>query len=488
MMEPRRSRSGQIALVLVFLVAGLLFLFLMEVDIFSAARGKSRLQNAGDAAALAAARWQGISLNLIGELNLVHLAAACETNREAIAGICALQERIAIAGPCLALLAANETARENLWKTTPVESRAFAEMDAMRSIVEYTAGAAVGRSSYSWENKGADYATMLRTAVADGCWAGADNAEILPAVTTLGSHPLYSKSFYEAADSGNWPRICMNVFGADHGKATSTLLNWPGWGAIPPATFSNDFVNAEFFGIGVQPSFFTEEAAVGGIDTLVNAALELGLDSALVNRENIEKFDALRDMSFPWYFYECNSAGDPWRTWWEVDRGGSQRFPLIADVRDEYDVMGAAAACRVCGELRPASETAHTNLFTWTAAAKPFGAWDGRRVIDLFSQWNGVFNAALVLPSFSFVRLIPLGGVGENNLGAADETWLRHVRSHVPENLRAAGCNYCRILNKWDDPEYTRSGGEFLQEHAHNEVCQPPGTGPGPTGGTRHAH
>lgn len=488
-MKNLRSRSGQIALVLLFIVLGLFFLFLLNVDIFSGARGKMRLQNAGDAAALAAARWQGITLNLIGELNLCHLAAACETNREAIAGICALQERLALAGPAMALLAANETARENLEKITPANSSAFAEMNAMGRIVEFAANAATERTSPTWPGKGNDYAAMLRTAIADGCWAGTDNAQILPAVTVSGSHPLYSKSFYAAAKSKNWPRICINVFKCNHAKAVSTLLNWPGWGTIPDASFSNNVVNSEFFGVGVLPTYFPMDIAQNGIDTLVDAALDAGLDPATVNRENIINSFALYETEFPWYFYECGSWGDMWRSWHELDMGGNTRFPLRSPVKSQYDVKGAAAACRVVGELVPVSETTYTNLFCWTASAKPFGDWNGKRVIDLFSTWDGTFNASLVLPSFTFVRLIPLGGVGEDSLGSADEEWLRHVRTHVPDNLRVGGCPYCDILEKWDDPAYTREGGEYLQNHAHDEVCEPPSSGGGrPGGGTRHAH
>ena len=126
MKTARRTESGQIVLALVFLLVGLVFLFLAEVDIFSAARGKTRLQNAGDAAALAAASWQGATLNLVGELNLLRLAAACDPDREAatnaVAGICALQERLAVAGPCMALLAANGAARENLEPHLPTST------------------------------------------------------------------------------------------------------------------------------------------------------------------------------------------------------------------------------------------------------------------------------------------------------------------------------------------------------------------------------
>ena len=66
-MERRASRSGQIVLILAFVMLGIVLLFLMVSDIFLATRNKNRIQNAGDAAALMAARWQGVTLNLIGD-------------------------------------------------------------------------------------------------------------------------------------------------------------------------------------------------------------------------------------------------------------------------------------------------------------------------------------------------------------------------------------------------------------------------------------
>ena len=465
-MERRSSRSGQIVLILAFILVGLALLFLMMSDIFLTVRNKNRIQNAGDAAALMAARWQGTTLNLIGELNLLHLAAACETNIEAMAGIVALQERLAITGPMVGFWAANETAKRN---GAPAD-------DGMTEIVRYAARAAETYTSPAWPEKGADYAAMLRITASEGIAAGADNARLLPAVTVDGGHPLYSKTFYQAADSKNWPAICRHVFGSNHAKAASTLLAWPGWGDIPPASVSNDMVNSEFFGVGVQRAAYDFQLTGGGaVDELIAAAQDVGLGD-IVTREAIDASPVLNSPAFPWYIY------DPgwWRDWYELDRGGSTRFPLRGAVKHRYNVMGAAAACRVCDVLPTLSEPAVTNTFTWTAAAKPFGDEDGRRVTDV---------TLVVLPSFKFTRLIPLGGVGESNLGAADNTWLEHVRSHVPQGIRVPGCTYCRILDKWDEPGYTRIGGEYLMNHAHDEVCEPPTSGgPGPGGGTHYAH
>ena len=71
---------------------------------------------------------------------------------------------------------------------------------------------------------------------------------------------------------------------------------------------------------------------------------------------------------------------------------------------------------------------------------------------------------------------------------APTERGLKHVREHVPNKIRVPGCSYCRILDKWDEPGYTREGGEYLMHHAHDEVCEPPTSGHGEGGGTHYAH
>ena len=465
--KSRGARSGQIVLILVFMLAGLVALFMLETDIFLALRDKNRLQNAGDAAALAAARWQGVTLNLIGELNLLHLAAACETNRPACEGIAAIQERLAVAGPMVGFWAANEAAKRN---GAPVD-------EGMTSIVEYAMRTAEGHASPTWPEKGTDYAAMLRTIVAGGVAAGADNARLLPVATVDGGHPLYDKVFYAAAKVGDWRTICLHVFGGNHAKAASTLLSWPGWGEIPPASVSNDFVNSEFFSVGVRRGALWLDAQDGAVaEALVEAAADAGLDDVVTARAMADS-PLLADVSLPWYFYDGT-----WRAWSEVDRQGEACFPLMGSVKACYDVLGATAACRVRAPLPVLSETSVTNMFAWTAAAKPFGQDRNRRVTDI------VPGIPLVLPSFSFVRLIPLGGVGESNLGAADDEWLRHVREHVPNGMRVPSCRYCRILLSWESPGFTRAGGECLMSHAHDEMCVPGGVGPGPGGGARHAH
>jgi len=59
---------------MIFMIMALLILAVVIVwvfDVHTVLHIKARTQNAGDAAALAAARWQGVSLNLIGDLNIL---------------------------------------------------------------------------------------------------------------------------------------------------------------------------------------------------------------------------------------------------------------------------------------------------------------------------------------------------------------------------------------------------------------------------------
>ena len=60
---------------LIMVLVILVFVVLWNFDVHKILHVKSVTQNSGDAAALAAARWQATTLNLIGDLNLMHAVA-----------------------------------------------------------------------------------------------------------------------------------------------------------------------------------------------------------------------------------------------------------------------------------------------------------------------------------------------------------------------------------------------------------------------------
>ncbi len=62
----RGYRRGQTIVFLLMALTILIFALLWNIDLHRLVAGKTHAQNAGDAAALSAARWQGESLNLVG--------------------------------------------------------------------------------------------------------------------------------------------------------------------------------------------------------------------------------------------------------------------------------------------------------------------------------------------------------------------------------------------------------------------------------------
>ena len=100
-----RGRSGQaIAFVLMALVI-LFFVVLWSADLHRFISAKDRSQNAGDAATLAAARWQATSLNLMGELNLLHVLALAAQDETAVHLVTSTQARLCYTGPMTAFAA-----------------------------------------------------------------------------------------------------------------------------------------------------------------------------------------------------------------------------------------------------------------------------------------------------------------------------------------------------------------------------------------------
>ena len=193
-MNGRGSRSGQVAIFLVLILTGLVLLFALNMDIFTSSRAKIRLQNAADSSALALARWQGITLNMIGDLNIAMLAAICKSNETAMAGIAELQSRLAFIGPTAGFKAANDMAKAN------GISVSGAMTDATRRIAE---------------SVDARYRSMLDAVLNGdgGIRAGVDNAAIIRAGS---ADPRLDPDFYAAIASRDFRTLCCRYGGGGH--------------------------------------------------------------------------------------------------------------------------------------------------------------------------------------------------------------------------------------------------------------------------------
>jgi len=503
----QRRRSGQIAVVLAVMLLALVLLALMNVDTFLAFRGKARMGNAGDAAAIAAAHWQGLTLNLIGELNLARLDAICQHAEKpdvanAISsGIYALQHRLAFAGPTMALFAASNAAGLN-----------HAGIDTnMTDILDQSIALAMQITpdgTSSWPHQWKEYAGMLREARGDGLRAGCDNANLFDLFSDFSDgHMLHHKPFYEAVAGEDWCWFFLrdNMY--------SLLKSFQSWSPIgEPRELDCD--NPEYFALGLQS---------GNIDPAESKSTLLGVADAYglrhVTEDALDKLEVAKANDVPWMLYNLGN----WRVWSEMDPNGHNRLPILSEPKDEYNVLGATAAVRTGTSIPMFTPSIHAKArglkdldsgrFTseetleaekesflgsmverwesvgWTAAAKPFGYRDATGFREPVTHFGGTMFP-LVTPDFRAVRLIPLAGASGGNLSTGDADWVRHMRTHVPAYSQTGqterGCQWCSALVKWSNPSFRRKGMEWLLENS--DVCLVKGSGTSASGGTRHAH
>jgi len=475
------QQSGQIALVLAFMLLGLVFLMLVSVDTFLASHRKNRLQNAGDAAALAAARWQGITLNAIGALNLAKIEAMCAAGdpdsnkvqhkaaKETCTRITALQQRLVFAGPLMGLYAAQRAVVKN-----GIEE-ADPDMEAL--VAECITRAGMIPSTTLWENKALDYATMLRGAAADGLYAGVDNAQYFNFAISA-NHPLYDKAFYAAVDGSDWCWFYL------HYGMYDFLKHFSGWGTIPEGCLCSP-ENSEFLGVDVTTIYgsLKDLAANWNEREVREALLELAERNHCTGVTDfaLKQCKVVTDDSLPWVVYNGE-----WHAWNRMHQSDEARLPILSDVKDKFNVQGAFAATRVYQYLNPLTPNVPSRRNVWTAAAKPFGSIEERTV-----TWNGEFP--LVTPAFTDVRLVMLAAFSESRLGMADRQWVAHTRDHIepPSSVKHVdGCRYCAILKKWENPTFRMVGRKWLNENG-DEQCRRPtprGNCCTPKGGTRLAH
>ncbi len=474
---PPRRRGGQVMIFLIMIVVLLTFAALWNFDLQKLFRVKSISQNAGDAAALMAARWQGISLNLAGDLNLMQMVALSEGDQGALHAISNLQARLRFAGPMTAMLAAQQAAKNNGLLVNP-EYTAFLQAHAVRVAEDYPlAVGAGGEMLFPEPYPGAwqDYSRMIEVVAHNGVAAAPDNVQFYNDHDS-GAHILYNIAFYEAIAGHHW---CW--FHAHAPSLLSAYRNFfPAWWSPLPAPPRSEVSNSEIFGLrlalserslvesGMPPAAGTARAAERGLRGEVSG-------TAATTR-------------VAWVTY-----GGGWGSWEAAATDGEDPFPFAGPVRGIYNYAGADAAVRVeatAGRLTPGSGgSVVSNTLVWTAAAKPFGYLDMELPPTVFG---------LVLPAYRDVRLIPVDTSSAPAGGGFNLAWRRHMEQHLPDYMAdgpagtVGGCSYCRQLRTWERDAFRQAGVDWLQLHASR--CQPAGGGGGgggggrPGGGTRRGH
>ena len=459
------ARRGQVVLYLVVTLVALAILMLANVGAFLAVRAKNRAMNAGDAAALAAARRQGELLNEIGRLNLRHAEAEYVGDWARALEIVEEQRRLVFLGPLDCVRVANKAAKDN----GALESAELSDV-LRRHVSDIGAKYIPNPDLYPepWEGAWGEYAAELSSVAGGGIAAGCDNIEFLDAVECF---PLTSKSFYSMIDGEAW---CKLVVSGTTGLLDMDLHNLP------------------------QPTY-GERAAVVNCEVcslhLEARCLNLGESELAAFRALLERNGASFPVDPP--AEDGRPADDPSRAYFFYDESAwcalspqieRANLPLAGTIKPEFDVKGCASVFRVV-EAVPMLLSGSTRHGAWNAAAKPFGTVEtsaGRSAVT-HEEARG-----LVLPSFEAVRLVPLALADEGDLSTADVPWLDHVREHVPRLLAdgsdglSPSCRYCSLLKKWNDPDFRSRAAAWIAANA--ETCLRGSGGSGPTGGTSYAH
>lgn len=465
------AHPGQVAIYLLMVLVAICLLALLNVDTFVSVRGKNRVQNAGDAAALAAARVQGRLLNRIGQLNFEHVLAAAAGDTNRCAEIVLEQRRLALLGPVDGVKESSKAARKNgMANSEDFVSILKAHAETVRIIY---AGGHGGGDPYPepWPDAWTEYAMAIENAISEGVAAGADNIEFYDA---FGGHLLLNREFYQAIAGREW---CWFYF-----NAMSTLESYDSyhdWGPLPSRR-SNTVGNSEIYSLHViaRKGPITDTFS---IDELCELATHYGFK---LTPESFTEDSTISDPDDTWFFFEPGV----WRRWseispWGVD--GYEGFPVVGEVKPEFDTRGCAAICRcLTGVTTVANDS--TAIYNWSGAAKPFGS------VEVDGTPSPVTaNNYFVVPAFTDVRLVPLDSVGGANLATADAGWVTHVREHLGPYFDRGprtngGCFFCAQLATWEQRAFRKAGLAWLKIHSH--TCTRPRGGGGGHGGTAHGH
>ena len=468
------GRSGQVLIFLVLVLVILAFVVLWNFDLHKILHVKSVTQNGGDAAALMAARWQGITLNLIGDLNLMQAVALSQGDAGTSSAVSNIQARLALAGPMIAFQAAQQAAKNNGIYVNPAFS-AYVRAHAQTVRDDYTQiSAEDGEMLFPEPYPGAweEYAEMLERIADDGVAAGPDNARFYR--DYAGEHMLLRIDFYEAIAGRNWCWFFHHAPGLLEDYENFFPCWWPPLPELPHV----QYVNSEIFGLGLRREISTlAELRPGSTDLwgrVTALASQRGIGSPATN--------ALAARA-AWYVYEPGR----WSAWDALSPDGPDPFPAAGPVKPPYDYAGADAAVRIEGRVERLSPGAGgrtvTNTILWTAAAKPFGSLEGDR---LPNGWD------LVLPAFRRVGLIPVDASSAPSGGSFNLDWRRHIEEHLPRYMvrgpLSEPCWYCRQLNVWENRQFRREGVAWLDQYSQRCTVSGPGGGPGRGGGRRRGH
>lgn len=486
---PQRSnrKSGQAIIFLMVIVLIGLLVVIWNFDLHRVVTAKIRVRNATDSAALAAARWQGITLNMIGDLNLIQAALLSDAYGQdpgavpfqvpaEIIELHELRQRLEVFGPLAAYSIAQQTAFENGAFHDPAlaaDVRFLAEKIRNKDVVQGNA------SDNLPDNALSDYAELLELLAENGVAAGS----YTPAIP---DHPLTQERFYGAiaqALAGWWCPM------HDYEYELENYEGFDSW-----ADLDTDFDYNFVFDLHLQEyiswreGFDISNPRPGITDFSTWQDFRNALSNYLITAEDTGIIANFGDTDYP---FDAFYPGEPdqditWHvysgTWgrrWpaptfyddeEDEAGGS--FPLRSDIRDEYNYIGALAGLSMStpvGRGILSTTDNETVDLVYKAKAMPFGYYQDAA--------QPPYYLGFVFPVFDNVRLIH-SDIGGRVLSAE---FYRHVVEHLEVYLQSGpdesnpDCPYCKLLRKWETLD-REAGLEWLEqayEDDGNNPCEP---------------
>lgn len=462
-----KARQGQVVVYLAFVLVAIAFLVLMNVGTYLGVSARNATMNSGDAAAIAVAHYQGELLNQIGSLNLEHLKAALANDAEKCEEIAMQQLRISFLGPIEGIRIGNEAARKNGCERDSGMQRILSDhANDVRAF--YTNNPNLYPEP--WEGAWYEYAGVIDSMISGGVWAAPDNIDFLDGAR---EHLLLDQAFYRAIAGRDW---CWFHFYAP--GILDSYTSFRDWEPLPCndiETRQRKCVNSEIYSLGL-------ERRVGSAIGLIGTNQIARLTGATA--EEMANAPLLGDSSQSWFFFDVI---DPWHAWDEIDPSGEWNFPVMGQVKPEYDVRGCAAVCRVTRTFATIVNDS-TRTSVWSAAAKPFGTvLNEESETDVVTALRGLVTAC-----FADAKLVPLDAVGGSDLSTADPEWMRHVRRHLGGYLlhglrsTSASCWYCQQLHDWEQATLRNTARRWLKYNS-KDCVRPTGPGYG-QGGASHGH
>ncbi len=475
--KSKHGKTGQVIIFLLIVLVALFFVVISNLDLNKILHVKSLTRHAGDSSALMGARWQGISLNLIGNLNVMKAMALSFGYTNTIESITEVQARLCFTGPMTGFLGAQQAAKHNhIYSNPAYTERIHQHAEIVRNIYPFQTSPD-GQPLFPEPYEGCwnDYANMLDIIASDGIAAGPDNARFYNDYPESW-HPLLMPDFYEAIRGRIWCWFFIN---------SPNLLedydNYTWWPPLPDIA-NQQCINSEIFGLGLSK-----------IETsLVNFSSKSQQAGTTIEILPISQTNIM----VSWYCYNP----DVWSTWDAINSSDdspepylSDSFPINGQPKQCYDYAGADTAIRIQADitrLTPGPKGSDVvNAITWTAAAKPFG---------YLQETNRPNDFSIVLPAFHDAALIPLDASSAPASGAFDLEWREHIELHLPIYAQQGPnapimnntCWYCAQLgfDYWENPSFRNAGSSWLNANSWKCTIPPSGGGGGSGGGTRRGH